>query len=152
MCYYLHTCKCVWAWSEMLGMNAKGCVWCIKVPIIIAIIMPLWFFGLVTMEKQWRSYLIKQNSQSLGDSVSCVHLLMSAQVVISGSWDQTPCWVPHSAQGLLKILSPLSLCPVPHHACSLFKCIDFYLNIYLNKYTMWWFALCIHYEIFTNIK
>ena len=50
-----------------------------------------------------------------------VGLLISAQVMISGSRDQAPCWTPYWAQSLLKILSlslPLTL-PLLTIVCAL---------------------------------
>ena len=34
-----------------------------------------------------------------------IQFLVSAQVMISGSWSQAPCWAAHSMQRLLGILS-----------------------------------------------
>ena len=45
-----------------------------------------------------------------------IRLLISAQVIISGSWDLALCQAPHSARSLLDILSlslPLCLSPLP---------------------------------------
>ena len=50
-------------------------------------------------------------------SQSSVRLLVSAQVMISGSWDQALHGAPHSAGSLLEILSSSPSAP-PTHALS----------------------------------
>lgn len=66
-------------------------------------------------------------------------LLACDQVVISGLWDQAPCWALHWARNLLEDSLSLAFCPAPHpHSCLLKRSLSqINTEIFKKKLPRW---------------